>query len=405
MVPPGKPVSAPTAAEVRRPDRFVASGFVIDPSGIIVTNRHVVEGATDILVTLQDNTLLRATLLAQADPMDVALIKVTPATPLRNVRFGDSDKVRLADRVLAIGNPLGFGGSISQGIVSALNRDIQQTPFDDFIQTDAAINHGNSGGPLFNEQGEVVGMNTAAVFGAGPGSGSQGIGFAIPANDVRQVVEALRNPGGMQSGTLGVRIQQVTPEIADALNMPKAEGAIVSGTVAGGGVSQCGIVPGDIILRYGSLEVRDVRALARAIMRTQPGTSVNLLVWRDEEPTVITATVQALGTTAAPVPAPAPVAADAGWQLSSLDERARHALGLGQSITGAVVREVAPNGAAAEAGIHADDVIVQVQKEKVANSDDVERLIELARQQQRHYAIVLIRNTEGLRWRLALSLQ
>ena len=186
-------------SEAPRGRRFLGSGFIIDPSGIIVTNRHVIEGATDILVTLQDNTLLRAQLVAQADQLDVALIKVTPDSPLPTVRFGDSDTVRVADHVLAIGNPLGLGGSVTQGIVSALNRDIRDTPFDDYIQTDAAINHGNSGGPLFNERGEVIGMNTA-IFSPEATSGSIGLGFAIPSNDVKYVADALRSPDGMRVG-------------------------------------------------------------------------------------------------------------------------------------------------------------------------------------------------------------
>ena len=196
----------PEASNAPRGRRFLGSGFIIDPSGVIVTNRHVIEGATDILVTLQDNTLLRATLLAQADQIDLALLKVTPDSPLPSLRFGDSDAVRVADRVLAIGNPLGLGGSVTRGIVSALNRDIRDTPFDDYIQTDAAINHGNSGGPLFNERGEVIGMNTAIVS-PEASSGSIGLGFAIPSNDVKYTADALRRPGGMRLGTLDFRIQ------------------------------------------------------------------------------------------------------------------------------------------------------------------------------------------------------
>jgi len=275
----------------RRAVLGAGSGFIIDPSGIIVTNRHVIEGAKDILVTLQDNTLLRATLLAQADLIDVALLKVTPESPLHSVRFGDSDAVRVADRVVAIGNPLGLGGSVTQGIVSALNRDIRDTAFDDYIQTDAAINHGNSGGPLFNEHGDVIGMNTA-IFSPEATSGSIGLGFAIPSNDVRLAVEALRSPGGMRTGTLGFRIQQVTPEIADALNMSKAEGVIVGGTTEDGAASKCGIMAGDIVLNYGNTPIKDVRALARAVAKTPPGTVVTLRIWRNDEPMLLAATVQ-----------------------------------------------------------------------------------------------------------------
>jgi serine protease Do len=374
--------------------RFLGSGFIIDPSGIIVTNRHVIEGATDILVTLQDNTLLRATLLAQADQIDVALIKVTPDSPLPTVGFGDSDAVRVADRVLAIGNPLGLGGSVTRGIVSALNRDIRDTPFDDYIQTDAAINHGNSGGALFNERGEVIGMNTA-IFSPEANSGSIGLGFAIPSNDVKYVADALRSSAGMRIGTLDFRIQQVTPEIADALSMPKAEGVIVGGTKEGGGASKCGILAGDIILRYGNMRVKDVRALARAIARTPPGTVVNLRIWRNEEPLVVAATVQEVPHAASSVAA-LPAAVGPGWRLARIDDATRQ---------GVMVTQIAEDGTAAEAGLSVGDLVVQIQQDKVAGPEDVDRLIALARQQQRHYVAVLVqRNTEGLRW-FALSLE
>jgi serine protease Do len=394
------------AARSSRPraSRVLGSGFIIDSSGIIVTNRHVVDGTTDILVTLQDNTLLRATLLAEADQIDMALLKVTSASPLPSVRFGDSDALRVADRVLAIGSPLGFGGTVTQGIVSALNRDIRDSPFDDYIQTDAAINHGNSGGPLFNMQGEVIGMNTA-IF-APMTSGSIGLGFAIPSNDLKLVADALGGGGGMQTGTLDFRIQQVTPGIADALNMPKAEGVIVGGTRDGGGAAKCGIVAGDIILRYGTMDVKDVRALARAIARTPPGTVVNLLVWHNEEPTVIAATVQELPPPPSPrrdVYTPTANPADPGWNLAPIDDTSRHTFGLGRDQTGVVVTRITPDGAAADAGITPGDVVVEVQQENVAAPDDVARLIAAALQQQRRYVALLVHNTDGLRW-LALSL-
>ena len=388
-----------------RGTRVLGSGFIIDPGGIIVTNRHVIEGTTDILVTLQDNTLLRATLLAQADRTDIALLKVTPDSPLPSVRFGDSDAVRVADQVLAIGSPLGLGGSVTQGIVSALNRDIRETPFDDFIQTDAAINHGSSGGPLFNMRGEVIGMNTA-IFSPEATSGSIGLGFAIPSNDVEFVADSLRNPRGMRPGTLDFRIQQVTPEIADALNMRKAEGVIVAGTTDGGSASKCGILAGDIIVRYGDMEVKDVRMLARAIARTPPGMVVNLLIWRNEEPTVIAATVEELpqaASAAAAGPALASGPADPGWRLTPIDDAARHTFGLDRTVTGAVVVQIAPEGTAAEAGLSPGDVVVQIQREKVAGPEDVARLMALARQLQRRYVVVLVRNANGLRW-LAVSL-
>ena len=379
------PADPPPAPRGRR---VLGSGFIVDPSGIIVTNRHVVEGATAIVVTLQDNTLLRATLLAQADQIDVALIKVKADRPLPSVRFGDSDAVRVADQVVAIGNPLGLGGTVTRGIVSALNRDIRDTPFDDYIQTDAAINHGNSGGPLFDERGEVIGMNTA-LFAPETTSGSVGLGFAIPSNDVKFAADALLSPGGLRLGTLDFRIQQVTPELADALNMTKAEGVIVGGTTKGGGASKCGILPGDIVLSYGNMPVKDVRALARAIARTPPGTRVPMRIWHDDEPIIVTAEVKELPQATASTPpglVPAPAAIGLGWQLQ-------------QGPAGVVVSKVAPGGTASEAGVKNGDVIVQVQQQTVTEPDEVVRVMALAQQQQRHYLAVLVqRDIEGLRW-------
>ena len=394
----------PSASDMPRDTHILGSGYIIDPAGIIVTNRHVIERAKDILVILHDNTLLRATLLAEANEVDIAVLKVTPDSPLPAVRFGDSDAVQVADPVLAIGNPLGLGGSVTQGIVSALNRDIRDTPFDDYIQTDAAINHGNSGGPLFNVHGEVIGMNTAIIAPNGT-SGSIGLGFAIPSNDVKYVVDALRSPGGMRIGTLDFRIQQVTPEIADALNMPKAEGVIVGGTKEDGAASKCGIVAGDIILKYGTMPVTDVRALARAVARTKPGTAVNLLVWRNDEPTVITATVGAMKETAPVVETHVAKVASAepGWHLAPIDDGTRRAFGL-HGAAGVAVAGVDAGGPASDAGVAVGDVIVQIQQEKVADAGDVVQAIASARQQQRHFVIVLVRNAQGLRW-LPVSLE
>ncbi|HZC94193.1 MAG TPA: trypsin-like peptidase domain-containing protein [Mycobacterium sp.] len=401
----GSQGSAALAEGVASEVRTYGSGFIIDAGGIIVTNRHVIEGATDILVTLQDNTLLRATLIGEAEQTDIALLKVTPDSPLPFVRFGDSDDLQVADRVLAIGNPLGFGGTVTQGIVSAMNRDISDTPFDDYIQTDAALNHGNSGGPLFDMQGDVIGMNTAIV--APVSSGSIGLGFAIPSNDVKFVIDGLRKPGGMRVGSLDFRIEQITPGIADALNMPKAEGVIVAGTKEGGAAAACGVVAGDVIMKYGDLQVKDVRELARAIARTKPGTVVNLLVWHDEEPRIIVATIKQmpLAATTAPTLAPdgpASVVAP-GWHLAPIDESVRQKFSIGSDQNGLVVTDVVPGGPAAEAGVNPGDVLVKVQRANVNSDEDVGRGMELARQEHRRFAALLVHNAGGLRW-LALSL-
>ena len=377
----GNAVAAPASP---RGTRVIGSGFIIDPGGLIVTNQHVVDRAKDILVMLHDGTLLRATLVNASALADVAVIRVTPEAPLPAVRFGDSDRVKVADPVLAVGNPLGLGGSVTRGIVSALDRDIRETPYDDFIQTDAAINHGNSGGPLYNEQGEVIGMNTV-IFSPEPTSGSIGLGFAVPSNDVRFVAEALQRPGGMRSGTLDFVVQQVTPEIADALGLRKAEGVIVGGTKEGGAASRCGIMAGDIVLRFGSMPVSNVRALARAIARTPPGTAIPLLLWRNEEPVMVTATVQALPPDAEEAAPVAAAPADPGWALAPAAD-------------GVAVTRVDPAGPAQEAGLAAGDVILRIQQERVGSAQDAARVIAAARAQQRRYVIALVHNGEGLRW-------
>ncbi len=392
----------PAAAGGSRGTRIIGSGFIIDAGGTIVTNQHVIADARDILVMLHDNTLLRATVVAASKRADIALIKVTADGPLPVVRFGDSDAVKVADPVLAVGNPLGLGGSVTRGIVSALDRDISETPYDDFIQTDAAINHGNSGGPLFNAGGEVIGVNTVIVT-PGATSGSIGLGFAIPSNDVRFVAAALQRPGGLRTGTLDFVVQQVTPEMADALDLKKAEGVIVGGTREGGAASRCGIVAGDIVLRYGGMVVTNVRALARAIARTPPGAKVDLLIWRNEEPLVVTATVEALPREAESASAAAsPGPADPGWQLAPA--RAPRSDGQQPDEAGVVVTRVEPGGAADAAGIGTGDVVLRIQREKVDDAPDVARVIAAARREQRHYVMVLLRNRDGLRW-LAVSIE
>jgi serine protease Do len=402
----GASVTAGSGASEAAPSQLhrthmLGSGFVIDSTGIIVTNRHVIEGATDILVTLQDNTLLRATVLAKADDMDIALLKVTPNSPLPTVTFGDSDAVRVGDQVVAIGNPLGLGGTVTRGIVSALNRDISDSPYDDFIQTDAAINHGNSGGPLFNERGEVIGMNTA-IFSPNATSGSIGLGFAMPSNDVRYAAKALRRPGGMREGMVDFRVQPVTPEIADALDLPKAEGVIVAGAAGGESVSKSGVLPGDIILSCDNRPVKDARDFNRTIARMEPGTPAHLQVLRDEQAIAITATVREQPISALSTTPSAMMVADAepGWNLARVDPTGSYASAsyvpnTERPIAGVVVTQIVPDSAAADAGLSAGDVIVQVQEEKVSSPADVARQMDLARQRQHRYAVLLVQTHQG----------
>ncbi|MDP9095392.1 MAG: Do family serine endopeptidase, partial [Pseudomonadota bacterium] len=264
----------------------LGSGFIIDKSGYIVTNNHVIDGADEISVTLTDNTTLKAKLVGKDDRVDLALLKVETDHPLTAVSFGDSDTSRVGDWVLAIGNPFGLGGSVTAGIVSARGRDIRQGPYDDFIQTDAAINRGNSGGPLFNMNGEVIGINTAIYS---PSGGSVGIGFSVPANLAKPVIMQLREYGHARRGWLGVRIQQVTPDIAEAIGLKDVQGAMVAGMNDGGPADKAGIHNGDVILKFNGQDVKEMRTLPRLVAETEVGKQVPVVLWRDHKEVTVQA--------------------------------------------------------------------------------------------------------------------
>jgi serine protease Do len=398
---PPKPTGDRQAsAQSPRPSRTLGSGFVIDPSGIIVTNKHVVEGGRDITVTLQDNTLLHATILAEASIMDIAIIKVDTDTPLPVAVFGDSDAVHVGDPVVAIGNPLGLGGSVTAGIVSALNRDIRDTPYDDYIQTDAAINHGNSGGPLVNSKGEVIGVNTA-IYSPTKDGGSIGLGFSMPSNDVKFVVDRLRRYGRVRPGYIAVRVQQVTPQIAEALGLRRAEGAIVAGMGEGGMADVSGLIEGDIVLKVGATDTKDVRAVMRAVGRSTIGATVDFSVWRDGAFKTIPVTIGEMPEDNLP----APVASveqerpmNAGWTLSGLTDDTRARFKLPKDQPGVVITDIAPDGSAADAGLNVGDVVLKLQHQNVSQPDEVVKDLDAARAGKRHYALLLVRGQDGLKW-------
>ena len=384
----------------------LGSGFIIDPAGYIVTNNHVIEGADDITVTLHDGTSLKAKLIGHDDRSDVALLKVESDKPLPAVPFADSDTARVGDWVLAIGNPFGLGGSVTAGIVSARGRDIHQGPYDDFIQTDAAINRGNSGGPLFNMDGQVIGINTAIYS---PSGGSIGIGFSIPSNMAKQVVSQLRDFGHAKRGWLGVQIQQVTPDIADGLNLHPARGAMVASVTDGGPAAKAQIHGGDVILKFNNADVKDMRALPRVVAETPIGQSVPVVLWRDGKETTVQASIaelpddvqQASATTSAPPPKPAnvPVAISGlGMKVATITDDLRGKYSLSNDQKGVVVTDVTNNGAAAGRGIKAGDVVVEVQQETVANPQDVQDRVDKYRKMTRKTVLMLVQNTDGLRW-------
>jgi serine protease Do len=392
------------ASEPQRIEAF-GSGFVIDPAGLIVTNRHVIEGALDVTVTLSDGTSMPAKVRGFGRSIDIALLEVTPPKPLPAVTWADSDKVRVGDQVLAVGNPLGIGESVSAGIVSAKNRDTLDTPFDDYIQTDAAINHGNSGGPLCDTRGEVIGVNTA-IYTPFEQSGSIGIGFAIPGNDARTAVNQLRQYGRLRLGWLGVRAQDVTPDISDAFGLPVSYGAIVVDVDADGPASHAGLRVGDVILKFNKQETKDARELARIVSNSAIGDPDAVLVWRDRKEQTISATVGEWASERPPAEDPAvkPAKAehvdppDLGLQTSEITEELRAKYKLAAKQPGILVTGVTPSSAADEAGLAVGSVILRVQQEPVATTADMLTLFKQVRSEQRHHVVVLVQDNHGLRW-------
>ena len=402
-VPPGHPEAGPPGGGGRAV--ALGSGFIIDPAGFIVTNNHVIEGADEISVTLTDGTTLKAQLLGKDEKVDLALLKVEPPHPLSAVPFGDSDTARVGDWVLAIGNPFGLGGSVTAGIVSARGRDIRQSQYDDFIQTDAPINRGNSGGPLFNMKGEVIGINTAIYS---PSGGSVGIGFSVPANLAKQVVMQLREYGHARRGFLGVSIQQVTPEIADSLGLHDPSGALVGRVNEDGPADKAGIKNGDVILKFNNQDIKEMKLLPRVVAETDIGKSVPVVVWRDGKQVTLNASVgelpddvqqaSATATTPAPKPDPQVAIAGLGAKLAPLSDDLRAQFKLGAGTKGVVVTDVTPDGTAAGRGLKPGDVIVEVQQQPVTKPSDVSDLLARFKRQNRKTVLMLVQSGDGMRW-------
>jgi serine protease Do len=358
----------------------LGSGFVIDPSGLIVTNNHVIEDAEHITATFNDGTTLPAKLIGRDEKTDLALLKVTTKKPLPAAKFGDSDKARVGDWVIAIGNPFGLGSTVTAGIVSARNRDINAGPYDEFIQTDAPINRGNSGGPLFDMDGNVVGVNSAIYS---PSGGSVGIGFSIPSDLVREVIQQLRQFGVAKRGWIGVRIQAVTDDLAEGLGAQSASGALITYVTPRGPAAKAGIANGDLVTAFDGKAVGDSRALPRIVADTPIGKTVNVDFLRQGKKGTAKLTVAKLEDDktvpqkAAPQKAqpqkPHSKLADLGLTLAPLDSDARAQFRVGGGIQGVVVTEVAPDSPAAEKNLRAGDVIVQVQNQGVRTPDDVAR--------------------------------
>jgi serine protease Do len=359
----------------------LGSGFIIDPAGYIVTNNHVIEDSDQITVSLQDGTQLPAKVIGRDTKTDLALLKVTPKKPLPTTHFGDSDHARIGDWVIAIGDPFGIGSTVTAGIVSARNRNINAGPYDDFIQTDAPINRGNSGGPLFDMDGNVIGINSQIYT---PSGGSVGIGFSIPSNLAREVIGQLRQFGVARRGWIGVRIQPVTEEIAEGLGLPTTQGALVSDVTRDGPAAKAGLVNGDLITGFDGKPVADDRALPRIVADTPIGKTVGIDVLRKSKKQTMRITVQKLADDNSPdkpVKAPPPPKnqsklSQLGLALGVLDQGARAKFKIGGGVQGVVVSSVDPGSSAAEKNLRPGDVIVEVAGQAVKTPDDVSKKID-----------------------------
>jgi len=389
----------------------LGSGFIIDASGVVVTNNHVIADADEINVILNDGTKIKAELVGRDKKSDLAVLTFQPPEKkLTAVKFGNSDKLRLGEWVVAIGNPFSLGGTVTAGIVSARNRDINSGPYDNYIQTDAAINRGNSGGPLFNLEGEVVGVNTAIIS---PSGGSIGIGFAVPSNTVVGIVNQLRQYKEVRRGWLGVRIQQVTDEIADSLGIKPARGALVAGVDDKGPAKPAGIEAGDVITSFDGKTIREMKDLPRAVADTPVGKAVDVVLIRKGKEETRKVTLGRLDDGDKPVEAslktPAPEADKTvtqqvlGLDLAAISKDLRARYKIKDKVKGVVVVGVDRNSDAAERRLSAGDVIVEVAQEAVNAPADVKKRIEQLKKDGKKSILLLVSNTEGELRFVALS--
>ena len=373
--------------------RALGSGFIVSADGYVVTNNHVIEGATKITVKLDDGRDLPATLVGTDAKSDIAVLKVDAGGDLPIIAWGDSDALQTGDPVLAIGDPFGIGTTVTAGIVSARGRDLHSGPYDDFVQVDAAINHGNSGRPLVDATGQVVGINTAIYS---PNGGNVGVGFAIPAAHAEKVVAQIIEHGTIEHGFIGVSIQPVDAEIAGAIGLDKAAGALVAAVQDASPAFKAGIQVGDVVLKVNGGDVATPKDLSRAIADLAPGEKADLVVLRGGDETDVSITVgkmdaDEVASAAMPGDSGAGVAvADLGLSLQTLTPTDSQALGLPEDTQGAIVSRVEPGGEAADKGIQQGDVILSVNQASVASAEDVATAIEKARNKHRDAALLLI---------------
>ncbi len=393
----------------------LGSGFIIDAAGYIVTNNHVIADADEISVKLHDDTVFQATLVGRDPKVDLALLKIDPGKKqLVAVPFGNSDEARVGDWVLAIGNPFGFGGTVTAGIVSARARDINAGPYDDFLQTDAAINRGNSGGPMFNMKGEVIGVNSAIIS---PSGGSIGIGFAVPASLAMPVLDDLRKYGKVRRGWLGIRIQSLDQDMAENMGLPDQKGALVAKVDPNGPGQKAGLKDGDVVLKFDGKDITEMRRLPRYVASTPINKKVEVVIWRDGKRQTLSASVgempedpaeqQTKGKPESPKPQ---VGKDgvlsipgAGLTVSSLTPQLRERFGVEDESKGIVVTEVKPDSPAAEKGMRPGDLIIEADHKPVRSPADLAKMIEDGRKAGAKSLLLRVENPQQLRY-IALPL-
>jgi serine protease Do len=402
MVPRGSPFEEffrdfmekqqPGDQQPRRQRRGTAlgSGFIISPDGLLVTNNHVIENADEIKIEMLNGSTLEAKVLGTDPKTDIALLKVNSEIDLPYVKFGNSDKSRVGDWVLAIGNPLGQGFSVSAGIISARGRDLQG-PYDDFIQTDAAINRGNSGGPLFNTDGEVIGVNTAILS---PNGGSIGIGFSMSSAVVEKVIDQLREYGETRRGWLGVRIQNLNEEVAEALGLEDIGGALVT-DVPGGPAQKAGIRSGDVIIEFDGKKIEDSSALVKVVGDSEVGKEVKVLIWREGAEKIIFVVLGRLETVQISDNSSdnqdQKILYFAGMSLVSISDDLRKRFDIPEEVTGVLVTEVKDDSAARARGINVGDVIQKVDQVEVDSPSSIVKMVDEAKSKNKMSVLLLVK--------------
>jgi serine protease Do len=393
-------------APQHRQEIALGSGFIIDPSGYVVTNNHVVQNADKVTVILQDGSKHPAKVIGRDPKTDLGLLKIDAPQPLPYVEWGDSNAASVGDWVVAVGNPFGLGGTVSAGIISARGRDIHSGPYDDFLQIDASINRGNSGGPTFNLDGKVIGINTAIYS---PNGGSVGIGFAIPSSLAKPVIEQIKEHGKVERGWLGVQIQEVTPELAKSLGLPKAEGALVADVTPDAPAQKAGIKQGDVILSYDGHDIQKLRDLPLAVAETAVGKSEPVKLWRDGHETTVDAVIAAMPNN------PEQVAQNGGatesqktmgLTLAPLTNEARQELHIPKDVKGVVVRNIAQDSPLAEIGVQQGDVIQAINHAPVTTPEEAaKQFAQVSHEKGESRSLLLLLNRHGINQYVAMTVQ